>query len=342
MAFETGTLTDIPDLISKLSTFLVANGWTEDQRDNTNRRFAFHKLPTGGNLLYFSGRWGSDTANIFSLHQALGYTGGNLPGKHPNDSGQGYNATTGQTRALLLAERHVDMIGVGPYPHYWFFEQDASPCYIHVVLEIAVGTFVHFGCGEIKKFGTWTGGEYLYGHYHPSTNTNALLSDSFIGLDGLASSISGTDEDRPGTLHIEGFENQAVGGKWGVVWGRDSSLGVDDAAVARCFIQGGFRAGPIASDFGSFAGSIQNGLIPMYPIALWHVNGDVAVGSGALARYLGHQADVRGINIRNFAPAQTVPYGGDDWIVFPSSIRDINSVARASGYQGIAYKKVTA
>lgn len=337
MAFETGTLTDIPDLFLKLSTFATANGWTEDQRDNTNRRFAMHK-----NSMYLSSRWGSDTANILSIHQALGYTGGNLPGAHPNDSGQGYNATTGQTRANLLTERHVDLIGTGPYPRYWFFEKDASPAYIHVVIEVAVGTFVHFGIGELVKFGTWTGGEYAYGHYHPSSSLNGLLTDSTFLLDGLASSTSGTDEDRPATLHIEGFGGMAVGAKWGVVWGRDTSLGTDTAAVARTFVQGGFRAGPIASEFGNFAGSIMNGLVPMYPIALWHVSGDVAVGSGALGRYLGYMADVRGINLRNFAAAQTIAYGGDDWILFPSSIRDTNPNARATGYQGIAYKKVTA
>lgn len=337
MAFETGTATDIPDLIAKLSTFLQANGWTEDQRDNTNRRFAFHK-----GTVYFSGRWGSDTANIMSLHQALGYTPGNLPGNHPNDSGQGYNATSGQTRALLDDERHVDFVGTGPYPNYWFFERDASPLYIHVVVEVSTGLFVHFGAGELHKFGTWTGGEYCYGHYHPSTNNSELLSDSCVLLDGICNSNSGSDEDRPATLHVEGLVNQPGTGKWGVVWARDSNLGVDTAGVARVFIQGGYRGGPIASDFGFFAGSVAVGLVPLVPIALWHVDGDVAIGSGAKAYYLGYQEDVRMVNLKHFAPAQTVPYGGDDWLVFPMSLRDVNSVSRGSGYMGVAYKKVTA
>jgi len=337
MAFETGQATDIPDLIAKLSTFLQANGWTEDQRDNTARRFAFHK-----NTIYWSGRWGSDTANIMSLHQALGYTGGNAPGNHPNDSGQGYNASSTQTRANLLTERHVDFVGTGPYPNYWFFEKDASPAYIHVVVEISTGLFVHFGAGELSKFGDWTGGEYLYGHYHPSSNNNELQTDSCFLLDGFANSISGTDEDRVPTLHVEGLEGQPGSGRWGIVWARDTSLGLDTAGVARVFVQGGFRAGPIASDFGFFAGSPTTGLLPGYPIALFHVNGDVGVGNGAKARLLGYQADVRGVNIRHFSPAQVVPYGGDDWYVFPSSLRDINVVSRASGYQGIAYKRVNA
>jgi hypothetical protein len=340
MAYETGTLTDIPDLILKLSTFLVANGWTEDQRDNTAKRFAFHKVPTGGALLYFSGRWGSDTANIFSLCQALGYTGGNAPGNHPNDSGNGYNATSGQTRANLDDERNVDLIGVGPYPRYWFFEQDASPCYIHVVIEVAAGTFVHFGCGELKKFNDWTGGEYLYGHQHPSSNTNALLSDSSILLDGFAS----TSGVAPfvATIHIEGLSNQAVGGKWGLVWASDTNLGTDTAAVARAMVQGGFRGGPIASELGNFLASLSTGFVPMYPIALFHVNGNIALASGVKASYLGHMADVRGVHLRNFAAAQEVSIGGDTWIFFPSSIRVDGAVARGSGYQGIAYKKVTA
>jgi len=336
MAFETGTLSGIADFWSKFNTFVTANGWTQDQLDTVNRRYAFHK-----NSLYLSSRGASDTFSAVSLHQALGYTGGNMPGKHPNDSGQGYNATTSQTRANLITERYIDFVGTGPYPTYWFFENDASPAYVHGVIEVSVGRFAHFGIGELVKFGTWTGGEYCYGH-HINGSSMQLQPDSCIGLDGLASSTAGTDEDRVPTLHCEGLPSQPGTGKWGVVWARDTSLGVDDAGVAREYIQGGFRAGPIASDFGFFAGSIVNGLIPMYPIALWHVTGDIAVGSGALGRYIGYQADVRGINIRNFTPGQEIPYGGDTWIVFPSSIRDTAAITGSSGYQGIAYKKVTA
>jgi len=340
MAFETGTLTDIPDFWAKLNTFLVANGWVQDQLDTTNRRYAFHKLPASGSLLYFSSRGASDTYSAISLHQALGYTGGNMPGAHPNDSGQGYNATTSQTRANLITERHLDFVGIGPYPKYWFFENDASPAYIHIVVEVSAGRVVHMGCGELIKFGTWTGGPYLYGQYHP--NTSALQTDSVFLLDGFASASTGGVPDKVPTLHLEGFGGQAVGGKWGLVWARDSSLGVDAAAVARTMVQGGFRGGPIASEFGNFAGSILNGLIPMYPIALWHVSGDILAGSGALARYIGYMGDVRGVNIRNFTIGQEVAYGGDTWVMFPSSLRDINAVTAASGYQGIAYKKVTA
>lgn len=335
MAFETGQATDIPDLISKLSTFLTANGWTEDQRDNTARQFAFHK-----NSVYFSGKWGTDTANIMSLHQALAYTGGTRPGEHTDDSGQGYNATSSQTRANLLTERHVDFANVGPYPNYWFFENDASPAYIHVVVEISTGLFVHFGAGELVKFNDWTGGEYVYGHYH--TGNNEAQADSTFLLDGYSNSSSGTDEDRPATLHVEGLTSQPVSGKWGIVWSRDTNLGTDRAGIARVMVQGGFRGGPITADFGNFGGSVTTGLIPLPPITLWHVSGDIAVGSGALACYLGYMADVRQINIRFFTAGQEIAYGGDTWVIFPASMRETNSVAKASGYLGVAYKKVTA
>jgi hypothetical protein len=332
MAYQTGSATDMADLLSKMLTFATANGWTQDEFNTVAGRFAMHK-----NTIYASGRWLVATPLHLSLHQALGYTGGNEPGAHPNDSGNGFNTSTSHANASLLGERCVANMGNGPYPSYHFFENDASPAYLHIVVEISTGIFRHFGFGEINKIGTWTGGEYVYGHWHDSTVTNPLgVTDSML-LDGLFADL-GAATLRPSTLHCEGLPGQGGTSKWGVILGsRTTTISADTAGVARLDIQGGFRGGPIARHFGYFNAGTTSGLMPWYPIALFYMN-----RTTSFAYALGDMPDVRGMNIRYFTAGQELVIGLDTWIVFPLQQKTATAGAERTYNSGIAYKKVTA
>jgi len=148
--FETGTATGIADLLTKLGTFAtaVAGVWVQDQLDTVGGSFALHKS-TGGVEIWVSFRWDVATPQHLSVHQALGYTGGNQPGNHPNDSGNGYNANTSHVDTSLALERHVSDLGTGPFPSYFFFEDNH---YIHVVVEIVTDEFRHFGFGLLNPY----------------------------------------------------------------------------------------------------------------------------------------------------------------------------------------------
>jgi len=56
--------------------------------------------------------------------------------------------------------------------------------------------------------------------------------------------------------------------------------------------------------------------------------------------FLGFMPDIRGMNIGQFAPKDTVVIGSDTWQVFPSSQKTTAAVTNASKNQGIAYKQV--
>lgn len=336
MAYQTGSATDLDDLLSKLSTFLVANGWTEDEMDTVGGAMAFSK-----NSVYVSGRWDPADPQHLSLHQALGFIStATEPGDHTDDSGHGYNDTSAHTNSLLLAQRCVAYLGDGAFTSYHFFEQDSGPAYIHIVVQSSTDTYKHFGWGDLDKQGDWTGGEYCYGHYQDSlTNQSATATDSYMLFDGINNLSSTTTGRRSATMHVEGLTGQGGSDKWGTIRGTaaTASTHVDGNGNTLAHLLGGFRGGPVARAWGGFQGSNEIGFIPMYPINAWHFD-----DPNNRLRLLGTMADVRGVHIKNFSPGQEVTVGGDTWVLFPSGKRTSDNVANRTYFQGIAYKKVTA
>lgn len=329
MAYQSGTSTNMADLLGKLMTFATANGWTQDELDLINGKAALHK-----NSIYVSFRWLVATPLQLSVHQALGFTASNEPGTHPNDSGNGYNSTSSHSNTLLDNERCVHNLGNGAYPHYAFFEDDD---YIHIAVEISTDVFRHFGFGQGIKRGDWVGGEYAYGHFQssggPLTNSSSHL------MDGGFEDIGTNDRRRAATMHVEGLPNQDGAGKWGQVWGyHDNAANIpdDSANEDKISIQGGHRAGPVARNFGWIPSSQSTGQISMYPFVLYYVDID-----NSKVYELASIPDMRGINIRNFAPKQEVVIGSDTWVIYPTSKKSTAITSDYTAYAGVAYKKVT-
>lgn len=330
MAYETGTATTQQDLFDKLLTFATANGWTQDE--NSSNKVALHK-----NNVYVSFRLASDTIDNVSMHQALGYTGGQEPGDHPNDSGNGYNTSNDHNNINLDNERCIYGLGNGPFVSYFFFENDSSPAYIHVVVEISTDVFRHFGFGELDKFGDWTGGEYAYGQYQEFGGS--LNAENTHGLDGHFTD-TGNNTRRAPTLHMEGLPGQPASSKWGQVWGNtdDTSPPNDSAANDKVNVMGGVRGGPIARHFGVIApAGSSSGLIPGSPVGLFYRDNDLE-----RIYFLGFQSDVRHMDIRFFAPKQEITVGSDTWVVFPLAQKTTDATNDRTYNSGFAYKKVTA
>ena len=338
MAFTNQTTSSLADFVSKLNTFLGANGWTTHHVPASGE-FAAYKNPSGSTWITLATQW--DTASprrigIYQWHGAA-YSGASSPWNQTNDSGNGAASTTDAT---LAGQRHVDMSASGPQ-EFWCFEDDD---YFHVVVRRDTDRYEHFGAGLLAKYNDWTGGEYCYGQAVDVTfNTNTCLRGgaSYL-LDGLSADDTPgftNMEERCATLHLEGFDNQPGSGKWAVVMGNQPSanLGVDRAAVGRVHVNGGFRSGLFAPLFGQFAGTVQRGLVPMYPVvvAYWNrTNNDVYGPLGAMQ-------DVRGVSIKDFVAGQEITFGGDTWVVFPSHRRqDSGATAGFTARQGIAYKQV--
>ena len=340
MAYETGTASNIADLMDKLQIFAVANGWTKNEPAGS----IVDRLSINRNSVYVQFRWATTSPTAVAVYQSLGFSGtGTNPGGHTSDSGQGLAPATAATDANIRTARHV--LIPNSSMSYWFFESDY---YIHVVITRAALQYSHFGFGELVKQGTWTGGEYAYGQVFATATQNIQLatSSSFL-LDGQLGSggLSDATTYRPfaATVHVESLPAQAASTKWALCWGDagnpTNNAGTDRASLQRYNVLGGFRSGPIASSFARMTLSATSGLTSMYPIALFYFGGVV----GGIGQWypLGYMADVRGIDTQVFSETQEITVGADTWVVFPVTHKFATQANGNCRSMGVAYKKVT-
>ncbi len=340
MAFTNQTTTTLADMISKLNTFLSTNGWTTHHVPASGE-FAARKTAAGVDVAMAT-QWDTSSPGALGIYQWHGaaYNASNSPWAQTNDSGNGKASTS---NATIITGR-IANIGNTPV-QFWCFESDY---YFHVVVEIASGQMQHFGAGSLDKFNDWTGGDYVYGHRQSGGGSRPLVNTSSTCLlDGLTSGVSG-EELNCATVYLTGMLNQPTGGIYGCVMGSQAaaSLGNDRQAVAkaRVHLMGGFRGGPGVGNWGLFPGNLNAGLLPGYPITIYHKDVLGGTPTNDVEGPLGRMPDVRGMNIDNYAAGDELTIGSDTWIIFPTFEKSdaTGTVAGIlTGHQGIAYKKVT-
>ncbi len=324
MAYSNGTSTTMQNLFDNLSTFAVANGWTQDHA-------AAGRLFLTKSTCSVAFRWSTTTPTVAAVYQHTAFiAAGTDPGNHTLDSGQG--AISG-TDATLAADRRVDLPNTTM--QHWFFEGDD---YIHVVVEASAGVaYRHFGFGILDKFGTWTGGAYSYGQRHSNdggTGTLAVRADSASLMDGLS---NGTEVDNfQATLHISGLPSQGTS-VWGLVSGGIPTTN-DRAGNLRHWIVGGFRCGPTTGPLGRFSGTPLQGILPLTPLNLFYRR-----PSASILNPLGTMPAVAAVNMKNYVGGQEVAVGGDTWVLFPTREKGSGAAGTGTGNgtrnQGIAYLK---
>lgn len=345
MAYETGTASDATDLMSKLSTFAQANGFTEDYYSGANRHLS---LSRPADNIYISFCW--DGVDYLQMYQALGFSGtyNEQPWNQVDDSGNGSDdPDTYPDRG-----RQVSRIGAGSYTAYHFFAY-TDPHNIHVVLEFSPGLYRHFGFGKVHKVGTWVGGAWCAGHLWNWAGSSPFAIYSSPGHAGHTVLMDGAlvlgliyygtyNNDAGGTLHVEGLPNQPAGGKWGHSVDNsndDEDIGEDRGSIGRIRIAGGCRRSVALSQFGPFLPDLSNGFIPIIPMEIFYCDGDDAVDGWY---YLGRMHNIGHISLHGIDPAQELTIGADTWIAFPTVRKsDVGGTNQESENSGLIYKKVT-
>jgi hypothetical protein len=173
MAYQTGTSSGTPDLLDKLNTFAVANGWTLNRRDASS-------LSISKGTIY-QNLW-EDGAQI-KARLATGYDGGSAWNAQP-----GSNPWTQMSREMS-----------GSFAAYHFF---ASGDYIYVVVEVDPGLFKHLAFGKIHKCAAYDGGEF---------SSVVILDDNSRphGLFGCSDDANnGSVYSAMNTLRINGVDSQ--------------------------------------------------------------------------------------------------------------------------------------
>lgn len=343
MAYQTGSASDQTDLMSKLSTFAQANGFTQDYYNGTTRHLS---LSRSTDNLFVSFCW--DAVSYIQMYQALGYsaTYNEQPWLQANDSGNG----TDSPDTLEDRERQVSAIGNGSFPTYHFFAY-TNPYAIHVVLEFSAGLFRHFGFGTVDKIGAWTGGAWCAGHLWNPANTfvmydipyssaHSVLLDSLLTPGTAGYGIYNTNSGA--TIHCEGLPGQDSSGKWGhsvYPSTEDIYLGDDRAGNPRIRISGGFRGGVALAQFGQFLPDLANGYVPIIPIEIFYYR---ALHGGDGIYYLGRLPNIGHIHLEGIDASEEITVGSDTWIAFPMVRKsNVGGNNQESENAGIIYKKVT-
>jgi hypothetical protein len=330
MAFQTGTSTSIENLLQQLSTFLQANGWTEDFANTGDPgTIGFSK-----NSIFVSFQYTEATDNgAMAIYQAT--AADQSPTTDPwtasNDSGNGVNSNT---TSSFDTERCCNQFA-GPHTAYYFFENDSSPAYCHVVVEVDAGRYRHFGFGEIEKIGDWTGGEYCYGTFVDQGASRIDAPRSAFHNYGL--DAQGFNQRFGGTMRIDGYPGEPDPATiWANCMG-DTAAGNDTAGNARWKAFGGWRGSREFSAWHGHRISLASAYKPLVPCPIELID---ETPSPDLIRRVGFQADVRMCNIGNLDPGQIISISGDDWYFFPWVRKQfLQNDTEETWNAGVAYRR---
>lgn len=161
MAYQTGSATDLSDLLEKLSVFAASLGWVVDGFTPGSSPTLFLHNADG----YWSFGYGRTQYNSNNKKYGLlvccntGYSGDSSWNAQPGSS---YNA-----KGYYSGAQTTDL-NLSAYISYDFF---GTAQYLHVVVQIAAGVFRHFGIGTLNKEGDYIGGQYAYGSIFSIANS---------------------------------------------------------------------------------------------------------------------------------------------------------------------------
>lgn len=315
MPFSNVTYTDLDDLMTKFVAFAVTNGWTQDDLDLASNEAAISK-----GTKFMSWSWDVGQSRIFWF-QALGFTGGNSPGNHPNDAGP----QTGNARGTVIAD--------GPANADFFSGVESGSEYLIAAVERAPGLYTYWAFGDLIKVGDWTGGEFLGkqswpGHGSAGADQDAPFDARNIPLLDSLHSEGGQGD----TVHIEGVHSQPALEKWGEMRG-SGSTNTDRNGEPRALLEGASRGGPWFNSLNFLEVQPTNGFIPLQP---WPIH----YRSAAQWTLLGFIPGMRGLKIRFITSREEFTLGSDVWKAYPWVKKsDADSGTPESENEGMAFLK---
>lgn len=316
MAYATGIYTSPDDLLASIATFAAARGWTVNtsvgvntggtgftnkQRSLTSDSITVNIIPdtgAGGRL-----RAQPATAYINTSTPFYAHTG------TPNNSG---------SVSTTVNMNEIGTTGVA----YHLFGNDASPRYIHVVVEVTAGVFSHFAFGTLQKFGTYTGGGYV---------TSLSFSTTTAGQTGMPFSALNRSTTN-GTQWIRADGLVGLGSPaWRTSFGQVAATDGDSSFVSNLYKGGlslAFQRTPLAPIF-CFAQATET-TTPQRNVCMGVVQ------------------DLRAVSLNGRQPGEVLTIGGDTWRLFPIRAKGgpgtgtaaYNISTTHTGLLGLAYREV--
>lgn len=316
MAYTTSTATTMDGLLEAVKDFALAQGWTIDTYEAiTDGHWLHLHLGTAHFDLFTDNTPASpDYSPELILTGATGYDGGqdqlNQPGSRTD-----------------TIQVYCNDLSAGSYVKHHFF---AGADFVHCVVEVSSGRFVHFGFGTLDKAGTYTGGEYVYG-------TRWYLNNASYSSDQY--SAQHFYPFGPDGAHIRFTENDLSGADTYKDWATVKSYPASTTNYLRAM---GFynNSADTIENLLTIPLSRQpnyfNGLAVLLPINI------VCGRTNNLTSVLGSPKEMRYINIQYLSASQELTLGADTWLIFPVKQKglDDDTTTPLSGWYGLAYKKV--
>lgn len=308
MAYETGSATGVVDLLSKLRTFLTANGWTENRWSaqgsgnwlNISKSSMFVNIvsdPSAGTS--------SEPGHFLRVYGATSYASGSAYTAQPNTSG------------VCI----VNGLGTTSLTAYHFF---ASGDYVYAVIEVTPGYYKHLHFGILEKFGTYTGGWFVMATAQDYVTSGANLTNDFYSGHCIPWCCSGKSSAANGRNQIRADINGASN-KWFDMY---QSTTIANRAISGVY---GALAVNIGQNLLANSPNALNGLTLFTPCMI------LAGNSNSLYNPLGYGPDIRAVRMDNLTAGQTVTIAGVNWVVFPI----YNKPAGGGASYGYAIRKVT-
>ena len=320
MAYQTGSSSDVLDLLDKLRVFAIAQGWTVDEWTSPDLH-----ISKGGRYFVLHGDTSAGSGgNVGPFLQICGATG--------YSAVAAWNAQPGTSPS-------VETNGMpGPFTAYHFFA-GASPDYLHVVVEVSAGVFKHFHIGSLSPFGAIADGSYATGsrwQYNSGPDTNFPDHQNYHNYPFGC----GTDDQLRGPSVLR-VDTDGVSPKWNRF---DSNYTTPAGYRATSVV---LQSTSFYSDvwrspgYALFNGSPNafNGLTVLIPMPVF------VERASAKFSPAGYVKDVRFVNMKNLTAGETLTIGTDQWLVFPAIQKtatwNVSGVLTpSSGYYGYAYKKI--
>jgi len=243
----------------------------------------------------------------------------------PNNSGISLVDGDYTNAADPINGRRTNPAFAGPFPTAFLFTDDPST-YLHVVVEVIAGRYRHFHFGNMRKFGTWTGGAY-----YAMTFWSQIVN---VSIDIPSSSFHHTPFDAANAqtgLETTFYYDDGTGCLWRAV--TETTFN----GVVRKRGHGTQRGSGMGRMFRSIQETPFSGLIALQPITFWSTT---TADTPDTIRCMGQIKDVAAVNMRNLQPGQSYFIGSDEWMTFPLAQKGDPAVGldvENSGYFGMAY-----
>lgn len=289
MPYETGATSGLADLQSRIKTFLLANGWTNPGGGQILANGSvYFETAVGGSYLSITGGQGELAGALVSpsLYAPK------LVGSHPG----------------------ADIPDVN-WPATYHLFAHSSPVHFLCVLNYNTENIQWLTAGELNKYGTWGGGQYVgapfgrgYNGGNPVTIRNwrsSLTSGSVILGSGLGLWLAAGARMSPFNhetnmqlvCDIDGAPGDWLTNMWDTSASSDNALAFDGARMT--------------ADIRGRGPNTFNGQMVLDPVK-------VNIGRPDTKRSLiGDPVHVRYANILNYEPGDIVTIGADRWMVFP-------------------------